>query len=232
MITLIDKSQGYVIMWRSIVNTPLWSNPKLERVFHWVMYRANWQMEQIFPTTEKVSLHPGQFITSYPHAAIELKMSVGTINTYIKLLKAESIIEINSTNKYTIVTVLNWDELQNPERTIESKPKTKRKQTETDNTINTKNTSSSIPVKELVAQFNALYNTKLLGYGKQGHALKVILGSYTETEMWACAEWLAHDPFWKSKGFDFTTIQSQIAKYKMSLGSERKQEVYRDAKSI
>lgn len=142
MRTNIDKSKGYVIIWRSIMDTSLWSNPKLERIYHWVMYRANFESREVFPTTEKIQLKPGQFITSFPHAAAELKISVGSVKTYLDILKAESIIESYSTNKYTVITVKNWKELQNPERGIETKTKTERKQTETDNTVNTLNTSS------------------------------------------------------------------------------------------
>ena len=139
MIT-VDKSKGYIILWRSVFSSPIWENPKLERIYHWTLYRANWQETEVFPSSEKIILQPGQFITSYPHAKDELKMAFGTIKTYLKLLQSESIIEIKSTNKYTIVTVLNWDDLQNPEKKIESRLKTERKQIETDNTVNTDNT--------------------------------------------------------------------------------------------
>ncbi|TSC85809.1 MAG: hypothetical protein G01um10147_1085 [Microgenomates group bacterium Gr01-1014_7] len=148
MAITIDKTRGYVIMWRSIMDTAIWTNPKLERVYHWVMYRANHAGAEIFPTTEKVTLNPGQFVTSYPHAERELKMSVGSINTYLKVLKAESIIEIKSTNKYTVITVQSWNELQNPERKNESKLKTERKQTETDNTLNTFNSKNYLTINQ------------------------------------------------------------------------------------
>ena len=140
---IIDKSKGYLIMWRSIIDTPLWTNPKLSRIYHWIMYRANFAEAIVFPGTEKVKLNPGQFITSYPHAAKELKVSVGTLNRYLNVLKNESIIEIYSTNKYTVITVQSWDSLQNPERKNETKMKTDRKQTEADNTFNTTNTGLS-----------------------------------------------------------------------------------------
>lgn len=150
IMTIVDKTQGYVIMWRSFYNSALWTNPKLFRVYDWVMYRANFNSAEAFPTTDKVKLLPGQFITSFPHAAKELKMSVGNAFRYFSVLKAENVIETKKTNKYTIVTVLNWQELQNPERKYENKLKTNGKQTETVNTIKTVNTKNTTTQEALV----------------------------------------------------------------------------------
>ena len=134
----IDRSRGYVIMWRSVFESPIWGNPRLERMYHWIMYRAGYKATVVFPTTEKVYLKPGEFITSYPQASRELKVSVGSIKTYLSILKAENIIESRSTRKYTVISVKDWDELQKPERRIENRMKTERKQNETNNTYNTK----------------------------------------------------------------------------------------------
>lgn len=138
----IDKSKGYIIVWRSILETPLWTNPKLQRIFFWVLLRANYKIKEVFPATEKIVLQPGQFVTSYPHISKELKISVGSVKTYLDLLKTEKIIETRSTNKYTVITIQNWNELQNPEKKNESKMKTERKQTETNNTLNTFNSKN------------------------------------------------------------------------------------------
>lgn len=141
---VVHKSQGYIILWRSVLDSPIWDNPKLERIYHWIMLRANWQQTEVIPFSEKITLLPGQFITSYPHAKAKLKMSVGSINTYLKLLQSEKIIEIKSTTKYTVITVLNWGDLQNPERKNEIKQNVERKHTETDNTVNTVNTDNTV----------------------------------------------------------------------------------------
>lgn len=135
----IDKTKGYIILWRSILDSSIWTNLKLQRLYFWILLRANFKKVEVFPTVEKVILQPGQFITSYPHAADELKMSVGSVKNYLDLLKNERIIEVKSTNKYTVITIRNWESLQNPERKTENKTKTEQKHTETDNTVDTFN---------------------------------------------------------------------------------------------
>ncbi len=144
----IDKSQGFVLMWRSIIDTAIWSNPKLLKVYQWCYFRANFKPVEEYKGLRKVNLTPGEFITSFPHAAEQLNMSQGTVYNYINLLKAERIIERTSYNKYTIITILNWNDLQNPKRFSENKMKTDYKQNETDNTRNTLNTDRDTSHKQ------------------------------------------------------------------------------------
>ncbi len=135
----IDKTQGYVLMWRSIMNTAIWSNPKLYKVYSWCVFRANFEPLKEYKGLKRLDLQPGQFVTSYPHAKEELGMAVGTIYNYLALLKVEKLIESKSYSKYTVLTIQNWIELQHPERISETKLKVNRKQNETDNTLNTSN---------------------------------------------------------------------------------------------
>lgn len=71
--------------------------------------------------------------------------------------------------------------------------------------------------KVFIIQFNRKYGTNLFPtFGKQAAAIKRILASYSESDIWECAEWLSNNKWWREHGFDFTSIQSQIGKYKMS----------------
>lgn len=82
---------------------------------------------------------------------------------------------------------------------------------------NVKEIKSSSPYKALIVQFNQKYATDLFPtFGKQAGAIKSILKSYPEADIWECADWLSKIPFWKSAGIDFTTILSQIGKWKTS----------------
>jgi hypothetical protein len=100
-------------------------------------------------------------------------------------------------------------------------------------TTETNKPASSLPYKLLVIQFNKKYATNLFpSFGKQAAAIKRILQSYTEADIWGCAEWLSKDSFWKLKGFDFSTIQTQISKYKMISQRKENEYGYRNAKEV
>lgn len=129
--TNIDKTQGYVLFWRSIMDSVVFKNPKMWRVYSWCLFRANYTVKEELPGLHKVNLVPGQFITSTRHAAEALDISVTTLYEYLHLLEFEHIIERTSTSKYTVITIQNWNELQHPERTGEHK-------LDTENTYKTK----------------------------------------------------------------------------------------------
>jgi len=84
-----------------------------------------------------------------------------------------------------------------------------------------------------VIAFNQKYSTNLFPtMGKQTISIKRILSGYSEAEMWACADWLSKDTFWKQKGFDFSTILSQMAKWKVSQSQRKEAHGYVNAKDI
>ena len=54
----------------------------------------------------------GQLVTSYGHLAEELGFSVKQIRTALDKLKSTGEVASTSTNKYTLITVVNWEEYQ------------------------------------------------------------------------------------------------------------------------
>lgn len=57
-------------------------------------------------------IRPGQLITSRGRLAEELGFSVQQVRTALTKLKSTNEITIETTNKYTIITVVNWDKYQ------------------------------------------------------------------------------------------------------------------------
>jgi hypothetical protein len=56
-----------------------------------------------------VPLNPGQFIFGRKRAGHDTPLSEQTIRTAIKVLVSNQQISVKSTNKYSIITVINWD---------------------------------------------------------------------------------------------------------------------------
>jgi hypothetical protein len=77
-------------------------------------------------------LKAGQFITSYKSLSEELGFSVQQVRTAIKKLESTEEITSKSTNKFTIITVLNWENYQVDEEntnTVSNNPITNEQQT-------------------------------------------------------------------------------------------------------
>ena len=58
------------------------------------------------------TIEKGQVITSYAHLAEELGFSVKQIRTALNKLKSTGEVASESTNRYTIITVVNWEKYQ------------------------------------------------------------------------------------------------------------------------
>ena len=79
-----------------------------------------------------MGLKAGQFITSLNHLSEELGFSFQQIRTAIKKLESTGEITSKSTNKYTIITVVNWENFQSFEdesNTESNNPITNEQQT-------------------------------------------------------------------------------------------------------
>jgi hypothetical protein len=61
---------------------------------------------------QEIDLQPGQFIFGRKKAALELGLSEQEIRTIIDFLKKAGNLTIKSTNKYSIITIVNWNTYQ------------------------------------------------------------------------------------------------------------------------
>ena len=78
------------------------------------------------------NLKAGQFITSYKSLSKDLGFSVQQIRTALKKLESTGEITSKSTNKFTIVTVMNWENYQVDDfedNTVSNNPSTNEQQT-------------------------------------------------------------------------------------------------------
>lgn len=109
---------GFVKIHRKLVQWGWYTDNVVKGVFLHLLLTAN------FKNTKWMGkiLKKGQLVTSYGRLAAELGFSVRQIRTAIEKLKSTGEIACESTNKYTLITVTNWDEYQYIEEKETSKP--------------------------------------------------------------------------------------------------------------
>ena len=61
---------------------------------------------------QRVSLDPGQFVFGRNKAAQDLKFTVSQVRTCLNTLKTTNNLTIRTTNKFSIISVVNWDVYQ------------------------------------------------------------------------------------------------------------------------
>jgi hypothetical protein len=101
---------------------------------------------------QKVLLEPGQFITTYPDAVAETGIKLQQARDFVAALKKHENITVKTTNKFSIITIINWATYQGEDLECDSQ--------------NTSQSTSQRPVKDQTK--NPSVRQVLVEEGKKG----------------------------------------------------------------
>lgn len=103
-----------IVLHSDILGTPIFSNPRLLKVWLYCLFKAATE-----PQTVSVGFHyseqleSGQFVFRRVWDAQALNMSDATLYFYINKLEEMGLLfKENQNNKYTIITIADWDMYQ------------------------------------------------------------------------------------------------------------------------
>ncbi|MEK4924138.1 DnaD domain protein [Cytobacillus sp. FSL R5-0569] len=119
---------GWIKLHRKLMTSNIFQNEKLLKVFIYCLLKATHSEHQQIVGKQIVDLKPGQFVFGRKKAALELNMKESTVRDYIKLLKTDSVIDITSTNKFSVVSIVNWEVYQKDLDVNDNKMTTDRQQ--------------------------------------------------------------------------------------------------------
>ena len=156
--------EGYIKLYRKLIESPVFENEKLLKIWVWCLCRANHVETDAIVGLQKIHLKKGQFIFGLLKASKELSIPKTTLYRNMKALETYQMISIKPENKYSVITIENWDKYQGvtgeTEKQTENKRKTNGKQTETDKNVknvkNDKNIYSSEKLQEIVNLYNRI----------------------------------------------------------------------------
>lgn len=111
---------GYLKLWRCSMESQVWNNDGLWKVWCWCLMRASYKERWVPVTTgsgsTEVLLKPGQFIFGRNTAAKKLGMKPSTIKKRMDKLEKIGNINIQSNSHYSIVSVCSWEKFQPPKK--------------------------------------------------------------------------------------------------------------------
>lgn len=111
--------RGYVKLWRKIIESNVFKNEGLLKVWIWCLAKANhkekWVPVKIGRGKTEVLVKPGQFIFGRHKAADALDMNPNTVWKRINKLKKAQNLTIQSNNQYSIISIINWEAYQGEE---------------------------------------------------------------------------------------------------------------------
>lgn len=108
--------EGYIKLWRKSLNSGLLKNPHLWTFWCWCLMKATWKPMKQMVGNQMVELLPGQFVFGRKAAAEELEVGEKIIRTRLEILKNLKNVAIKPTNKFSIITICNWETYQNNEK--------------------------------------------------------------------------------------------------------------------
>ena len=107
--------RGYIKLWRKILDSGMLQNHKLLTFWVWCLLKATHKQRKVIVDFKEVELGPGQFIFGRKTAAAELSMSQQSVRTCLKTLKKMGNLSTQATNRYTVITICNWERYQSTE---------------------------------------------------------------------------------------------------------------------
>ena len=99
------SSNGYVKLFRKMVDWEWYGDPNTKAVFLHLLLTANYKRTRY----RGVTLKPGQTVIGRKSLAETLGMSERNVRTALNRLKTTNEIATKATNKFTIVTIVNWE---------------------------------------------------------------------------------------------------------------------------
>jgi len=127
---------GKIWLHRKLLEDIIFDNEKGLKVWLWCLLKASWKERIVLLGRNKIKINKGQFIFGREKASEELKMSPSTAYFWMRFLRVNSYINIKTTNKYSIISVKNWQKYQSVNSKVNNKKTTKRQQKDTNNKVN------------------------------------------------------------------------------------------------
>jgi hypothetical protein len=109
--------RGYVKLWRKLIDAGWLKQPKLCAFWIWCLLKASHKEMDIIVGYQTVHLMPGDFVFGRHKASEELEMSERSIRTNLDFLEKSQNVTIKTTNKYYIISIINWQVYQSEELT-------------------------------------------------------------------------------------------------------------------
>ena len=104
----MQSVNGFVKLHRKLLQWGWYKDHVVKDLFLHLLLTANFEDTE----WQGITLHPGDLVTSYKSLSDDLGFSEQQIRTALKKLKTTQEITCKSTNKYTVVTVVNWGNYQ------------------------------------------------------------------------------------------------------------------------
>lgn len=121
------ENGGWVKLHRSLLDSKFGRNLELMGIWAHLLLNAQWKDGF---TPDGTPLKSGQLMTSYLSISTRFRVTESKVRRILLKLKNEEQIEVQSSTKNTIITILNWHKYQCDEEQTEERTKNERRTSE------------------------------------------------------------------------------------------------------
>ena len=162
-------SQGWISIHRQFKEWEWYGDSKIVHLFLHCLMSANHKPKQ----WRGRQIEAGQFITSQSHLSQDTGLSVRQVRTILDKLKLTGELTVQITNKFSIISITNWDKFQGVDRQDVSQVTTKRQSNDTQLTTNNNDNNA-----------NNVNNDNKKPKAKKASPSKIEKPSDVEEEVW------------------------------------------------
>ena len=131
---MIMQNTDWLKLYRGIINSSVFDNPDVLKVFIWILCKANYTKNEAVIGLQSVAVEKGQMVFGRKTAARELKMNESKVYRIVTLLEKVGVISQKANNKFTLISVVKWGDYQGAQQ------KTNNKRTTNEQQMNNKRT--------------------------------------------------------------------------------------------
>lgn len=147
--------RGYIKLWRSLDQTAFFRDSYAVHLAVYLLIKANHQPSKTLFNKELLEIKRGQCITGRFALAQATGINPSTIREKLDLLRKLNFLDIKSTNKFSLITIIKYRDYQSEEEkndsTIDNKMTTKCQQNDTNN--NDKNNKNDKKHTKYIVRF-------------------------------------------------------------------------------
>ena len=135
--------QGWIKLHRKVLDNPIATRAEYAWLWMTLLLMANHRNQKVMWNNDVVVIKEGQFITGRKKLSQQTGIKETTIERILKYLENGHQIEQQKTNKYRVITIINWRSYQDENIRTDNKRTTDGQQTDTNkNEENEKNSLS------------------------------------------------------------------------------------------
>lgn len=132
-------NSGFISLHRKILDWEWWQDKNTSRLFIYILLSATHKQNK----WQNMLICRGQLVTSYESLALGTGLTVQNVRTGCSKLKSTGEITIKTTNKFSLITVVKYDDYQ-PDVTNKSTGKLTNDQQTTNKQLTTNNNDNNV----------------------------------------------------------------------------------------